>query len=205
MLNIDILNSKINRQVRGQEILDLTTSSIDRGYLFNYTRAVLVSEEMVMRPDLLAQMYCGDQNRMGVLLKVNSIGNPFSLDFDEVLFIPDYEAQYSIIKSPAEEGNSDIRKSFRKDLQDRISKISEGRKEYLNAVSISEQAQNQAPTQIPLPPNVTQPGDEEGQFKVENGRLIFGSNVGVCRTNIQQNKSVATIKSRFAQRQIFES
>lgn len=199
MLNIDILDSKINRKVNGQEILDLVTPSIDRGYSLGYSRAVLVSEEMVMRPDLLAQMYCGNQSKLGVLLKVNSISNPYSLDSDDILFIPDYESQYGIIQSPSDSGNNETRKSFRKDLQDRISQISEGRKEYLNAVSISEQAD------VPLPPNVTQASDEDGQFKVENGRLIFGSNVGVCRTNIQQNKSVATIKSRFAQRQIFES
>jgi hypothetical protein len=153
---------------------------------------------------------------MGILLKVNSISNPFSLDSNEVLFIPDYESQNSIIRSPSEDAKSDIRKTFRKDLQDRISKISDGRKEYLNALAISEQAEagvgvgvgpggSGASTQVPLPPNVIQPGEEEGQFKVENGRLIFGSNVGVCRTNIQQNKSAATIRSRFAQRQIFES
>jgi hypothetical protein len=200
MLNIDILEKKINKTIKGQEILDLVTPSIDPSIEIFYKTAILTTDEMVMRSDLVAQLHCGNQNRLGVLLKLNSIGNPFSIDSNEVLFIPDYETQNNIVRSPSQDSKSDIRKSFRKDLQDRISKISEDRREYLNAVSMSEQA-----TQIPLPPNVTQPGSGEEQFKVENGRLIFGSNVGVCRTNIQQNKSVATIKSRFAQRQIFET
>jgi hypothetical protein len=113
-----------------------------------------------------------------------------------------------IVKSPEADAKEDVRKSFRKQLQERISKVSEQRKEYLNSVAISEAAQNgtdaaQFATQTPLPPNVALEGSE--QFKVENGKLIFGSDIGVCRTKIQQNKSVATIKSRFAQRQIFES
>jgi hypothetical protein len=140
-------------------------------------------------------MYCGNQNNMGTLLKVNSISNPFSIDSNEVLFIPDSDTINKLPKKQTPEQQDDVRKSFRKKLQERISKVSEQRKEYLNSVNISQAAV--------LPPNVSPEGAE--QFKVENGKLIFGSDIGVCRTKIQQNKSVATIKSRFAQRQIFES
>lgn len=209
MLNIDIIEKKIERTIKGQDILDLTTQAIDNSYNPNYSRAIIVTEEMVMRPDLVAQMYCADQSRLGILLKINSISNPFSIDAGEILFIPDGDTMNNLIKLPEEEIKNDVRKSFRKQLQERISKVSEQRKEYLNSVKISDAAQggtgaNQIGNQTPLPPNVNQEGSE-GQFKVENGKLIFGANVGVCRTKIQQNKSVATIKSRFAQRQIFES
>jgi len=195
MLHIDILENKKTRVINGEEILDLTTPSVDTEVKIGFSRLIMTTEEHVMRPDLVSAMYCGNQKNMGILLKVNSISNPFSIDSNEALFIPDSETINKLPRKQTPELQDDIRKSFRKKLQERISKVSEERKEYLNSVNISQAAV--------LPPNVTPEGAE--QFKVENGKLIFGSDIGVCRTKIQQNKSVATIKSRFAQRQIFES
>lgn len=198
MIDIDILENKPEVIINGQTIMDITVRSIDPDVIPGFSKFIFTNEEMIMRPDLAAHMLCGSHNRMGTLLKLNSIGNPFSLNSNEFLFVPDTETINRLGRRPQAEEPQDIRKSFRKQLQDRISKVSETRKEYLNAVNISEAA-----TQFPLPPNVTQDGSE--QFRVEDGKLIFGSDIGVCRTRIQQNKSLATIKSRFAQRQIFES
>lgn len=197
MISIDILENKQEKLINGISIIDLTTRSIDQSVTPGYSRFIVTTEEMTMRADLVSHMYCGSHNKLGTLLKLNSIGNPFSLDNNEVLFIPDSDTLNNLPRKPSGEEQGEIRKSFRKQLQERISKVSEDRKEYLNSVSISEA------TQVPLPPNVAQEGSE--QFKVENGKLIFGSDIGVCRTKIQQNRSVATIKSRFAQSQIFES
>ena len=195
MLSIDILQNKQEKVINGQSVLDLVSPSMNNTIVPNYTKAVITTEEMVMRPDLAAQMYCGSHNKVGILLKVNSISNPFSVDANELLLIPDRQTMDDLAKPIDKPINKEARNSFRKQLQDRISQVSNSRKEYLNAVNISTEAQ--------LPPNVTQEGQE--QFKVVDGKLIFGSDIGVCRTKIQQNKSVATIKSRFAQRQIFES
>ena len=195
MLSIDILQNKQEKVINGQSVLDLVSPSMNNTIVPNYTKAVITTEEMVMRPDLAAQMYCGSHNKVGILLKVNSISNPFSVDANELLLIPDRQTMDDLAKPIDKPINTEARNSFRKQLQDRISQVSNSRKEYLNAVNISTEAQ--------LPPNVTQEGQE--QFKVVDGKLIFGSDIGVCRTKIQQNKSVATIKSRFAQRQIFES
>jgi hypothetical protein len=195
MLSIDILQNKQEKVINGQSVLDLVSPSMNNTIVPNYTKAVITTEEMVMRPDLAAQMYCGSHNKVGILLKVNSISNPFSVDANELLLIPDRQTMDDLAKPRDKPINTEARNSFRKQLQDRISQVSNSRKEYLNAVNISTEAQ--------LPPNVTQEGQE--QFKVVDGKLIFGSDIGVCRTKIQQNKSVATIKSRFAQRQIFES
>jgi hypothetical protein len=195
MITIDTLENKPVKLVRGEEIVDFTYKSINSDTVPGYSRVILVTREMTMRPDLIAHMYCGSQNKVGSLLKINSISNPFSLDEGDILYIPDSETMSNIIAKPIEADASEARKSFRKQLQERISKVSDQRKEYLNSVDIS--------ASTILPPNVVKEGDE--QFKVLDGKLIFGSDVGVCRTKIQQNKSVATIKSRFAQRQIFET
>ena len=196
MLTIDIIDNKINNTINGQEILDLITPSFNTNTEINYSGIYITNQEMVMRPDLAALTFCGNTSSLGTLLKVNSIGNPFSLDMGEVLYIPDSQTISTLPNQPQETQKNNTRDSFRQQLQDRISKISQQRNEYLNSVNISNS------TQIPLPPNVTQPNTE--QFTVKNGKLIFGSNIGVCRTNIQQNKSVASIKSAFAQNQIFQ-
>jgi hypothetical protein len=215
MISIDVLENKPEIVINGETIMDITARSIDPDVIPGFSRFIFTNEEMIMRPDLAAHMLCGTHNRMGTLLKLNSIGNPFSLNSNEFLFVPDTETINNLTRIQQSEETGDIRRSFRKELQDRISKVSENRKEYLNAVDISEAASSgsnsagsipsgsSSATQSPLPPNVTQEGSE--QFRVENGKLIFGSDIGVCRTRIQQNKSLATIKSRFAQRQIFES
>lgn len=195
MISIDTIENKPVRVINGEEIVDLTFKSVNTDVNPGYARVILVTREMVMRPDLVSHMYCGSHNKVGSLLKINSISNPFSVDEGDVLFIPDSQTLRDIVAKPAEAETSEIRKSFRKQLQERISQVSEQRKEYLNSVQISSAAV--------LPPNVIKEGDE--QFKVLDGKLIFGSDIGVCRTKIQQNKSVATIKSRFAQRQIFET
>ncbi len=195
MISIDTIENKPVKTINGEEIVDLTFKSVNTDVNPGYARVILVTREMVMRPDLVAHMYCGSHNKVGSLLKINSISNPFSVDEGDVLFIPDSQTLRDIVAKPAEAETSEIRKSFRKQLQERISQVSEQRKEYLNSVQISSAAV--------LPPNVIKEGDE--QFKVLDGKLIFGSDIGVCRTKIQQNKSVATIKSRFAQRQIFET
>jgi len=161
MLHIDILENKKTRVINGEEILDLTTPSVDTEVKIGFSRLIMTTEEHIMRPDLVSAMYCGNQKNMGILLKVNSISNPFSIDSNEVLFIPDSETINKLPRKQTPELQDDIRKSFRKKLQERISKVSEERKEYLNSVNISQAAV--------LPPNVTPEGSE--QFKVENGKI----------------------------------
>ena len=197
MLIIDIIDNKINNTINGQEILDLITPAFSPDTEIGYSGVYVTTQEMVMRADLASQTFCGDTAAVGTLLKINSISNPFSLNYGEILYVPDTSTVSSLPNKPQITQKNDIRETFRKQLQDRISQISEQRKNYLNSVEISDA------TQVPLPPNVAQPGGD--QFVVKNGKLIFGSNIGVCRTNIQQNKSVATIKSRLAQNLIFES
>jgi hypothetical protein len=194
MLTIDILKLKTTTTINGEEIYDLIPSSIDKFGSLRYIDVISVQEDFDMRPDLVSQFYCQDQNSMGMILKLNGISNPFSLGDYDILFIPDLNSITSLAKSPASNDGEFKRDSFRKKLKERISKVSTGRQEYLNARNISDS--------IPLPPNVAEQG--EGQFSVENGKLIFGGNIGVCRTKLAQNKSKATIKSRFAQGKIFD-
>jgi len=197
MLDIDILKTKSTTTVRGEDILDLIPSSVDVTRAIKLSDVIYIADDFDMRPDLISMYYCQDQNSMGMLLKMNNISNPFSVGNYDIFYIPNLQSLKNIKKSQTGDGSGEKeRDSFRKKLKERISKVTPERKEYLNARGISDEAS------APLPPNITEPGDQ--QFKVENGKLIFGSSIGVCRTKLSQNKSKATIKSRFAQGKIFD-
>jgi hypothetical protein len=131
-----------------------------------------------------------------MILKLNSISNPFSLESGEIVYLPSIKTMSSLVSTPAiDDAPEKARTDFRKSLQDRISTISPERTNYLESRNIAN-ASN-----IPLPPNVTAPDDK--QFVVKDGKLIFGSSIGNCRTNVSQNRSKATIKARLTQQKIF--
>ena len=85
---------------------------------------------------------------------------------------------------------------FRKELQDKISQISPDRLEYLNSKNISNLAS------VPLPPNILQEGQQ--QILVQEGRLLFGPDIGQCRSKATKNVSVTDIKTKLAQKNIFK-
>ena len=80
-------------------------------------------------------------------------------------------------------------------MQEKISQISKERLEYLNSKNISNLADT------PLPPNLLQDGQQ--QILVEGGKLLFGPDIGQCRTKVKKNVSVTDIKTKLAQKNIF--
>jgi hypothetical protein len=87
-------------------------------------------------------------------------------------------------------------RSFRKELQEKISQVSKERLEYLNSKNISNLAET------PLPPNLLKEGQQ--QILVTEGRLIFGPDIGQCKTRTKKNVSVTDIKTKLAQKNIFK-
>jgi hypothetical protein len=150
-----------------------------------------------MRGDLVSLLYMQDTSRIGTLLKLNNISNPLSLKSGEVLFVPGDEMVNDLFQSGDKINNQKQKaKSFRKELQDKISQVSKDRLEYLNSKNISNLAQN------PLPPNILQAGEQ--QILVAEGRLLFGPDIGQCRSKATKNVSVTDIKTKLAQKNIFK-
>ncbi len=199
MLSIDILKNKPTITVNNQEIVDFTAPSLDlkQGAVY-FRQIVYCPYEFEMRPDLLANFFMGNQNDLGIMLKVNSISNPFSLCLGDVIAVPSKTSTDPLIKTPQNDTSETDRSQFRKKLKERISKIAPERQNYLDSRNISAAANSPM-----LPPNMA--GESDQQFVVKDGKLIFGSSIGQCRTNISENKSKATIKARIAQRNIFNS
>ena len=200
MLIIDIIEAKPYRTNPNTKIslLDLVISSWDPRFIeYELKSIAIVTDETEMRPDLVALSYMSESSNLGTLLKINNISNPLSLLRGEVLLVPTDKMQKSLFNTGQAINNQKQKaKSFRKELQEKISQVSQERLEYLNSKNISNL------TETPLPPNMLKEGEQ--QILVEGGRLIFGPDIGTCRTKTKKNVSITDIKSKLAQKNIFK-
>ena len=200
MLIIDIIEAKPYRTNPNTKIslLDLVIPSWDPRFVeYELKSIAIVTDETEMRPDLVALSYMSEASNLGTLLKINNISNPLSLLRGEVLLVPTDKMKKSLFDSGQAINNQKQKaKSFRKELQEKISQVSQERLEYLNSKNISNL------TQTPLPPNMLKEGEQ--QILVEGGRLIFGPDIGTCRTKTKKNVSITDIKSKLAQKNIFK-
>ena len=200
MLIIDIIEAKPYRTNPNTKIslLDLVISSWDPRFIeYELKSIAIVTDETEMRPDLVALSYMSESSNLGTLLKINNISNPLSLLRGEVLLVPTDKMKKSLFNTGQAINNQKQKaKSFRKELQEKISQVSQERLEYLNSKNISNL------TETPLPPNLLKEGEQ--QILVEGGRLIFGPDIGTCRTKTKKNVSITDIKSKLAQKNIFK-
>jgi hypothetical protein len=200
MLIIDIIEAKPYRTNPNTKIslLDLVIPSWDPRFIeYELKSIAIVTDETEMRPDLVALSYMSEASNLGTLLKINNISNPLSLLRGEVLLVPTDKMKKSLFNTGQAINNQKQKaKSFRKELQEKISQVSQERLEYLNSKNISNL------TQTPLPPNMLKEGEQ--QILVEGGRLIFGPDIGTCRTKTKKNVSITDIKSKLAQKNIFK-
>lgn len=197
MLGIDIIQKKLERidPRTGVRMIDLVPAEWDpKKVRFLLKSVAIVSEDTEMRADLLALLYMRSQSSLGTMLKINNISNPLSLEKGEILAIPDDQTVSDLSNSGRIKDNNNSR-TFRKELQDKISKISNDRLEYLNSKNISNAAQA-------LPPNIL--ADGEQQIEIGDGKLIFGPDIGQCRTKSKRNASLTQLKSKLAQKKIFK-
>lgn len=200
MLIIDIIEAKSFRtnpltKVSGLDLVSPCWDTRTVGY--ELKSVAIVTTETEMRPDLVALSYMGDSTSLGTLLKINNISNPISLLVGEILLVPTDKMKKNLFDSGQAINNQKQKaKSFRKELQEKISQVSQERLEYLNSKNISNL------TETPLPPNMLKEGEQ--QILVEGGRLIFGPDIGTCIAKTKKNVSVTDIKSKLAQKNIFK-
>jgi hypothetical protein len=200
MLTIDIINDKpfFTNPNTEERYMDLISPSWSvRNVQYSIKAIAFVTNETKMRPDLVSMQYLGDYSRLGTMLKLNNISNPLSLDSGEILLVPGDQMVNDLFQSGRSITTQKQKaRSFRKELQDKISQVSKDRLEYLNSKNVSNLAES------PLPPNLLQEGQQ--QILVTEGRLIFGPDIGQCKSRSKKNVSVTDIKTKLAQKNIFK-
>ncbi len=200
MLTIDIISDKpffTNPNTQDRYLDLLTPSWSVRNVQYSIKSIAFVTEETKMRPDLVSMQYLGDYSRVGTLLKLNNISNPLSVAPGEILLVPGDQMVNDLFQSGRSLTTQKQKaRSFRKELQEKISQVSKDRLEYLNSKNVSNLAES------PLPPNLLQEGQQ--QILVTEGRLIFGPDIGQCKSRAKKNVSVTDIKTKLAQKNIFK-
>jgi len=179
-----------------QIVRDLTKSMFDyqsNNYV-NYT-AYRIPPEYEMRPDLISQAVYNNTIYAEFILKYNGISNPFTIENDDVILVPDLNSAKNNVRIQGgvtdSENKNEIRQSYKyidptkkperdKDLTDfgnrKLKKVQEGA----------------------LPANITEEGTE--QITYRNGRVYFGESIGqsACLKNGMTSSEFLTkvIKSR---------
>jgi hypothetical protein len=184
MLRIDtlqkgkrIFNPNQGEQREADGIYDLTIGSMTfENVTLRFTDTYLVPDDYRMRPDLIARDTMGDISKLGSLLKVNSISNPFAIDTRFLLLVPNAgDIDYSFQKKNERDQNKkDIpnnANNFRKIQQNKVFEVSTSRKAF-----IETQNKSKSPTAMALPPNVLQPG--QTPVTVESGAIFLGRDSG---------------------------
>lgn len=201
MLLIDTLRIKPEIKVKGEYIKDLTSQSVEFGPNMLVSKTGIVSEDLAMRPDLIAKIYFSDSNKLDYILKFNGISNPFSLDEGDIVLVPGQEDMKTAFKPKIAKNNEDNKTDLVKKFfdPDKLSKKDNKRIDYLAAKSAA--MANGSKTN--LPPNFAEPGSQE--LKVVNGQVIFGGDVVPSKENCQDPLSKARAKSKLIENKIFRS
>lgn len=90
-----------------EEYLDLSQSSLKTDINIGVKAIYVVVKETEMRLDLISLKYYGSTKYIDVLCKANNIFNPFSIQADDVLVIPNIGNDDSLYKSNEDISGSD--------------------------------------------------------------------------------------------------
>ncbi len=98
MLDYNILNKKPSLfQNTDNEYIDLAQQT------FNFKKSIkgevlIVNQYYVARPDLISLAMYGDDTYADIICKVNGISNPFELNENDIIFIPDVDELSELTK-----------------------------------------------------------------------------------------------------------
>lgn len=163
------LKNTIDRD--GEEIIDFLNPT----YVVNFSSSefiiediVLVNEEQVMRPDLISISAYGTDEYVDIILKVNEISNPFSIDLNDYIIIPSLESAKLFYKKPKK--IKEFKDEFKKAYIDstKSSKKDKNRIEKLQKIASKR---NNGSKEI-RPTN--QLKTNETPFRKERGKIILG-------------------------------
>jgi hypothetical protein len=105
MLDYRIINYKPTVTRNNEEYLDLLCDVFNKDELIT-GYPIIVNEYYVARPDLVSLAVYGDDRYGDIICKVNGISNPFELNEDDMIFIPNIDYINECVK--ASKINSDF-------------------------------------------------------------------------------------------------
>ena len=169
------IDKKSSIIVNNETIIDLTESCLKEkksdNVIFTIRR---VPYNMIMRMDLVSKAQYDTDEYADLLLKYNDISNPFTLNFNDILYIPSMETIANDVKVPEE-----VKKDNIAELVRNYHKFID--KEKLPATVGSEK------NELKIEKNYTEANlsdVDESPIVMRNGRIYFSPNSNVdCSTN----------------------
>ena len=176
---------------------DLTRSSInkEKWNQLSAGRKYRITEEDKMRADLVSRILYSDQSKFDLLLKFNSISNPFSLDTGYILLVPDDTDITNTIKKPTpieDIGNVKVDETEKIFIDPKTAKDKK-RLEMLKKQTKGKEI---------LPSNINK--KDSKNVKVVDGKLVFGEDVtSINKNNCPEPISRANLKKALIQNNLF--
>lgn len=168
MYKYTIDNKPLFVKDNGDVVRDLTDGAFDMSrFLTSDYKVFRVSSSMVMRPDLIANSAYGSSEYTEMVMKYNNISNPFSIDEDDIVIIPNKESILDVVLSTSSmDDNELVLKSYKyiDPTKFPVNTSSGTVKEFENRMDVI------------LPPNISDINEE--QVSMRNGRVYFGENIG---------------------------
>lgn len=181
------------------QIRDLTQSAINNKIVdyLNYD-IYKVPKEFAMRPDLISQSVYNTADHAEIILKFNAISNPFSINENDIILIPDLNSALAQFKTDATILNNTVAEKIRKSYK-YIDKLK-------IPTSIKKQSKynNRSLVDAPegaLPPNFAE--KDESQLTYTNGRVFFGvdkNNATVTQSCLKNGMSSAEFLTKVIKR-----
>jgi hypothetical protein len=187
VLNLKTLSNKeAFTKKDGNVVVDLIRRAVSfLGIRSGSGKAFIVDDETSMRADLISNHFYQNSDYCDLLLKYNGYSNPFSINTGDIIRIP----------------NSEVLSAF--GLKQKLDDIGRARKKTSNVIFVpsskqdkkrSEYLLKKAGASAAVPPNYS---IDKG-VKLENGKIIFGSDVTTfkaqdCNDPISRTKLMQTL------------
>lgn len=167
-MNISVLKQKQPIIIDGKEFIDLSPNCYKNDNIYSSILGYdVVTPDTAMRIDIIALKWYGSTEYIDILLKANNIFNPFSIQADDVLVIPNIKSLGEIFRTPGELTQKDIRKDIIKNqtVRSDVSKLE----------SIANKNKNKKNRlKNPLPPNML--AVDDSNRLVGNGMINLTNN-----------------------------
>lgn len=97
MLDYRLINFKPEITYNGETYKDLLSEIFNDKHTFS-TKIIIVNKYYVARPDLISLAIYGDDKYADIICKINGISNPFELNEDDLLILPNVEFLQECLK-----------------------------------------------------------------------------------------------------------
>jgi len=106
MLNYRIIENKNVITNKGENYIDLLSTTFDKS-IIPKGELLVVNKYYIARPDLISLACYGSDRYADIICKLNGISNPFEMNENDILFIPEIDYLHNCIFSKGQ-NQSDI-------------------------------------------------------------------------------------------------